>query len=111
MSARAVKIPKSLLPGGRDVPFAEIEVTLARLVRDGRRKRAPARAATATVIVIGKPDRLVAAAEALEQLGEAGGVRSILISEGETTSPVARVTENAIAISVVRLGRRLPVRR
>jgi hypothetical protein len=99
VSARAAKIPKSLLPGGRDVPFAEIEVTLARLVRDGRRKRAPARAATATVIVIGKPDRLVAAAEALEQLGEAGGVRSILISEGDTTSPVARVTEHAIAIS------------
>lgn len=99
MSAREAKMAKGLLPGGRDVPFAEIEVTLARLVRDGRRKRAPARAATATVIVIGRPDRLVAAADALEQLGEAGGVRSILISEGETTSPVARVTEHAIAIS------------
>jgi glucose-6-phosphate dehydrogenase assembly protein OpcA len=64
-----------------------------------RHKRGPAKAATATVIVIGKPDRLVAAAEALEVLGESGGVRAILISEGESTSPVARVTESAIAIS------------
>lgn len=101
MSAREVdvKLAEELLPGGRDVVFAEIEVTLARLVRGGHRKRGPARAATATVIVVGKPDRLVAAAEALEQLGEAGGVRAILISEGEHTSPVARVTEYAIAIS------------
>jgi hypothetical protein len=99
VSPRAAKMASGLLPGGSDVPFAEIEVTIARLVRDGRRKRGPARAATATVIVIGKADRLVAAADALEQLGEAGGVRAILISEGETTSPVARVTESAIAIS------------
>ena len=100
VSARSRRWRSGLLPGGHDVPFAEIEVTLARLVRDGRRrKRGPARALTATVIVVGKPDRLVAAAEALEQLGESGGVRAILISEGEHTSPVARVTENAIAIS------------
>ena len=94
------RIAADLLPGGEDVPFAEIEVTLARLVREGRRrKRGPARAATATVIVVGKPERLVAAADALERLSESGGVRAILISEGEHTSPVARVTEHAIAIS------------
>ena len=76
---------EGLLPGGHDVAFAEIEVTLARIVRDGgRRKRGPARALTATVIVVGKPERLIAAADALEQLGEAGGVRAILISEGNT---------------------------
>jgi hypothetical protein len=99
VSAREAKVAEGLLPGGRDVAFGEIEVTLARLVRDGRRRRGPARAATATVIVVGKPGRLVTAADALEQLGEAGGVRAILISEGETTSPIARVTENAIAIA------------
>ena len=101
MSAKkaVAKIASGLLPGGHDVPFAEIEVTLARIVREGRRKRPPARALTATVIVVGKPDRLIAAADALEQLGESGGVRSILISEGEHTAPVARVTESAIAIS------------
>ena len=96
MSAKAA----GLLPAGRDVPFSEIEVTLARLVRDGRRrKRAPARALTATVIVIGDAARLAGAAEALEQLGEASGVRAILISEGKKTAPIARVTENAIGIS------------
>jgi hypothetical protein len=100
VSPRQAKIAEALLPGGRDVPFAEIEVTLARIVREGlKRKRGPARALTATVIVVGKPERLIAAADALEQLGEAGGVRAILISEGEHTAPIARVTENAIAIS------------
>jgi hypothetical protein len=99
VSGSEPKVAAGLLPGGRDVPFADIEVTLARLVRDGRRKRGPARAATATVIVVGKPERLVAAADALEQFGEVGGVRAILISEGEHTAPVARVTETAIAIS------------
>jgi glucose-6-phosphate dehydrogenase assembly protein OpcA len=100
VNARQAKVADGLLPGGRDVRFGEIEVTLARIVRDGRRRRrGPARALTATVIVVGKPERLIAAAEALEQLGEAGGVRAILISEGEHTSPTARVTENAIAIS------------
>ena len=88
MSAREVKLTEGLLPGGRDVAFAEIEATLASLVRDGRSKRGPARAATATVIVVGTPDRLADAAEALKQLGESGVVRAILISEGDQTSPV-----------------------
>jgi len=94
------KMIDGLLPAGRDVMFADIEVTLARLVRDGRRrKRSHARALTATVIVVGTQQRLVAAADALEQLGETGGVRAILISEGTHTEPVARITETAIAIS------------
>jgi glucose-6-phosphate dehydrogenase assembly protein OpcA len=96
----SAKAASALLPGGRDVPFAEIEATLARLVRDGRRRRrSPARALTATVVVVASVPGLAAAAEALEQLGEAGGVRAILISEGAHTAPVARVTESAIAIS------------
>ena len=99
MSPRADKVAHALLPGGRDVAFTDIEVTLARLVRNGRRSRTAARALTATVIVVGPPDRLIAAADALEQLGDAGGVRAILISEGTHTAPVARVTENAIAIA------------
>jgi hypothetical protein len=90
---------EGLLPDGRDVPFAEIEVTVARIVRDGRRKRGHARALTATVIVVAGPERLVAAADALEQLGESGGVRAILIAEGEHPAPLARVTETAIAIN------------
>jgi glucose-6-phosphate dehydrogenase assembly protein OpcA len=89
----------ALLPAGRDVPFSEIEATLARLVRDRRRRHAPpARALLATVIVVGVHDRLIAAAEALEQVGVLG-VRAILISEGTQTMPVARVGEHSIAIA------------
>lgn len=89
----------ALLPDGRDVPFAEIEATLARLVRDGHgRPGAPARSLLATVIVVGVQERLADAAQALEHLGDVG-VRAILISEGTHTMPVARVTEHAIAIA------------
>jgi glucose-6-phosphate dehydrogenase assembly protein OpcA len=92
--------PHELLPGGTEVPFAEIEITLSRLVQGGRRRsRAPARSLTATVVVVGEPARLVTAAEALAQLGEGGGVRTILISEGDQPSPTALVTEHSIAIA------------
>jgi glucose-6-phosphate dehydrogenase assembly protein OpcA len=94
------KMIDGLLPSGRDVPFAEIEATLVQNVRDGRRRnRPPARALLATVIVVGPQQRLVAAAEALDQFSEMGGVRSILISEGEQTHPSARVTDTAVAVS------------
>jgi glucose-6-phosphate dehydrogenase assembly protein OpcA len=98
--AVSTRSPHQLLPGGTEVPFADIESTLSRLVGDGRRRRrAPARALTATIVVVGEPARLVSAAEALEQLGEAGGVRTILISEGEQPAPTALVTEHSIAIA------------
>jgi glucose-6-phosphate dehydrogenase assembly protein OpcA len=89
-----------LLPSGHDVPFAQIEATVVRLVREANQgKRVPARSLIATVVIVGDTARLADAADALEQLGEAGGVRVILISEGEHTAPMARVTENAIAIN------------
>lgn len=88
-----------LLPTGHDVPFAEIEAAFARLAQDGRRRRrAHARALVATVIVVGPPERLIPAAEALEQLGDVG-VRAILISQGTQTEPMARVTDSAVAVS------------
>lgn len=96
MSAGALE---SLLPGGTDVPFSEIEATLARLVRDRRRRRAASRALTATVIVVGPSDRLGPCADAMEQLGVTGGVRSIFITEGAQPSPAARVTETSIVIA------------
>jgi glucose-6-phosphate dehydrogenase assembly protein OpcA len=92
------KVIDGLLPSGRDVPFGEIDATFARLASDRRRRRAPARSLIATVIVVGPPDRLIPAAEALEQLGDVG-VRAILISEGTQSEPHARVTENAVAVS------------
>jgi hypothetical protein len=90
----------TLLPNGREVPFANIEATLARLARNGRRRKGgAARALTATVVVVGDHDRLVDAAEALARLSEAEGVRAVLISQGDETAPAARVTEHAIGIA------------
>jgi len=89
-----------LLPNGVDVPFSKIESTLARLARGGRRRSGgPARAFTTTVVVVGERDRLTDASDALAHLCEAEGVRAILISEGDRTSPGARVTDHAIGIS------------
>jgi glucose-6-phosphate dehydrogenase assembly protein OpcA len=88
---------EGLLAGGQDVPFAEIEPALKRLVGDGHRRGAPARAFVGTIVVVGVRERLAAAAGALEQLGDVG-LRAILISEGTQTAPTARLTENAIAI-------------
>ena len=95
----SAKQSAQLLPAGKEVVFAEIEIVMSHLVYgDHRRGRMPARALIATVVVVGNLDRLVPAAEALEQLGEAGGVRTILITEGDEAAPIARVTENSIAI-------------
>jgi glucose-6-phosphate dehydrogenase assembly protein OpcA len=89
-----------LLPAAAEVRFAEIEITIAHLTGDGgRRSRGPARALIATVVVVGDTERLAPAAAALERLGEVGGLRMIFITEGDQAAPVARVTENAIAIS------------
>jgi hypothetical protein len=91
--------PDSLLPNGIDVPFSKIETTLAQLARGGRRKAGgPARAFTATVVVVGDGQRLADASEALARLGEAEGVRAILNSQGDRAIPTARVTDRAIAI-------------
>lgn len=92
------KLIDGLLPSGHDVKFAEIEAALARLAHDRRRRRAPTRALVATVIVVGPPERLVPAADAIEHLGDMG-VRAIFISEGTQAEPVARVTETAVAVS------------
>lgn len=89
----------SLLPAGADVPFAEIESALARGASgDGR--GGPGRALTATIVVIGPLVRLAAAAEALEALTT--GVRTILISCGDSVSPSVRVSERAVAIEGLR---------
>ena len=93
-------LPDQLLPGATEVAFSEIETVLARLLRDGRRrKRTPARALTATVIVVGTPAKLTEAAEALDSLSDGGGVRAIFISEGADASPRVRLSEYSIAIT------------
>jgi glucose-6-phosphate dehydrogenase assembly protein OpcA len=92
------KMIDGLLPSGHDVKFSEIEATFARLAHDRRRRRTPTRATIATVIVVGPPERLIPAAEAIDHLGDVG-VRAILISEGTQAEAAARVTDTAIAVS------------
>jgi hypothetical protein len=92
------KMIDGLLPSGRDVRFSEIEAVFARLAHDRRRRRAPTRALIASLVVVGPPERLVPAAEAIEHIGDFG-VRAILISEGTQAEPVARVTDSAVAVT------------
>ena len=92
------KLIDGLLPSGHDVKFSEIEAAFARLAHNRRRQRAPTRALIATMIVVGPPERLIPAAEAIEHLGDVG-VRAILISEGTQAEPVARVTDTVVAVS------------
>ena len=96
------KLIDGLLPSGHDVKFSEIEAAFARLAHD-RRRRGSARALIATVIVVGPPERLIPAADAIEHLGDLG-VRAILISEGTQAEPVARVTDTAVAVSGLSSG-------
>ena len=95
----------TLLPDGIETPFAEIEATMARLAF-GERTRVAARsvlsAATATVVAVGPPSRLVEAAAALKLHAEMGGIRAILIATGERTTPGVRVTASEIALEGLR---------
>jgi glucose-6-phosphate dehydrogenase assembly protein OpcA len=88
----------ALLPEGTEVAFSDIEGTLARLTGAGRSRKRVGRALTATLVVVGSPARLRAAAEAIEGLGRHGGVRAILMSEGTASVPAVRVTEHAILL-------------
>jgi hypothetical protein len=94
---------EALLPGGLELPFAEVEGTLARLAAEERARRPAPVALTATIVVIGERERLVEAADALKVIGERGGVRGILISVGDDPAPRARVAPYAIALEHLRL--------
>jgi glucose-6-phosphate dehydrogenase assembly protein OpcA len=84
------------LPAGADVSFNKIGEAMARgTCQDSG--ATPMRALVATVVAVGPIDRLGAAAEALQSLGDAGTVRGILISEGDSAAPPARVTGNTVA--------------
>jgi glucose-6-phosphate dehydrogenase assembly protein OpcA len=88
--------PSELLPAGADVSFNTIGEAMARgTCQDSG--ATPMRALVATVVAVGPTDRLGAAAEALQSLGDAGTVRGILISEGDSAAPPARVAGNTVA--------------
>jgi glucose-6-phosphate dehydrogenase assembly protein OpcA len=55
-------------------------------------------ACVATVIVVGKAARVAEAGDALDNLGEVGAVRSVLIFEGNRTTPKTTASENRVRI-------------
>jgi glucose-6-phosphate dehydrogenase assembly protein OpcA len=90
-----------LLPSGVDVPFSRMGATLEHL--SASKGGAPARALTATAVVVGPRTQLREAAEALDRLATSGGVRVILIAPGTNPSPSVRIAEQAIALDGLRL--------
>lgn len=85
-----------LLASGTDVPFSQIGAELERLCAG--RNGAPARALTATVVVVGSRGRLREAVAALDRLTGSGGVRAILIAPGSNPSPRVRVSGQAVSL-------------
>lgn len=90
-------LPSELLPAGAAVAFSKIGEAMA-LGTCQASGATPMRALVATVVAVGPIERLGAAAEALQALGDAGTVRGILISEGDNPSPSARVAGNTVAL-------------
>ncbi len=89
-------------PGGSvaaEVTFAEIEAAIARpYLSEGKAARL---ALTATVVVVGPPDRLPDAVAALDGLTDIG-VRSVLISYGQNDSPPVRVSGRTVMLEGLR---------
>lgn len=90
-----------VLPGGVEVPFAQIADALAR-GRDPAMRTTPPRTLTATLVAVCAPNRFVEAAEILHKLAARTAVRTILISEGNETRPRAIVSEDAVAIPALK---------
>ncbi len=88
--------PGNLLPQGRAVSFADIEAALASAAGDSER-RLSGIARTATLVIAGNTERLVEAAQALDELTDIG-VRAVLISYGDNPEPSVRVSHHAVAL-------------
>lgn len=97
-----VPAEEPLLPSSIEVPFSRLGAALEKLCVG--RSGAPARALTATVVVVGPRRRLREAAEALDELTGSGGVRAILISVGSNPSPAVRVSAQAVALEGLQRG-------
>jgi glucose-6-phosphate dehydrogenase assembly protein OpcA len=85
---------RPLLPSAAEVPFAEVELALARTLQAANRPRT----LTATMVVIGPRDRLVEAAAVLQQLDAQAGLRAILITRDGNAPPAARLLDNIVVL-------------
>lgn len=84
-------------PAGIEVPFTKIAEEMAQRVCEDS-AATPMRALVATVVAVGRPERLEDAASALRTLADAGTVRGILISEGTNPAPSPLVAGNTVAL-------------
>src|SRR3954468_1609852 len=87
---------RALLPLGAEVAFADIGDALG-----GQATQQGKRALTATIVVVGPHDRLVEAADAVEDLTDIG-VRAILISNGTNPAPTVRMLDHAVTLEGLR---------
>jgi glucose-6-phosphate dehydrogenase assembly protein OpcA len=92
----------SLWAAGADVPFKEIERAFQQTPAGAG--QFPARALTATVVVISAHDRLLEAAGALDALAGTSALRVVLISGGDDPAPRARMCGQAIALEGLQPG-------
>jgi glucose-6-phosphate dehydrogenase assembly protein OpcA len=80
-----------------EVAFTKIAEAMAQGVCQNS-AATPMRGLVATVVAVGRPERLEDAAQALRALGDAGTVRGILISEGTNPAPSPLVSGNTVAL-------------
>ena len=92
--------PGNLLPQGRAVAFTDIEGALMSAAGDSELRLAGI-ARTATLVIAGDAERLVEAADALDELTDIG-VRAVLISYGGDPVPSVRVSPHAVALEGLR---------
>ena len=96
----------TLLPDGVETSFGQIEASMAKLAVGDRPPVAAARSliatATATVVAVGPCPRLFEAATALRPHARAGAIRSILVADGDQSTPTVRVTACEIALEGMR---------
>ena len=95
-----------LLPDGVDTSFGAIDATMVRVLSGDRPTGPPVRSlastATATVVAVGPPDRLVEAAAALRPHARTGAIRAIIIVLGDRPTPDVRVTASEILLDGLR---------
>ncbi len=92
--------PGNLLPQGRAIAFADIETALVTAAGESELRLAGI-ARTATLVIAGDAERLVEAANALDELTDIG-VRAVLISYGANPVPSVRVSHHAVALEGLR---------
>jgi glucose-6-phosphate dehydrogenase assembly protein OpcA len=89
----------STLTTAEPIPFNDVEKRLGGDRDQQRASGTRARALTATVVVVGPQTRVEEASTAIEQLGESGAIRGILIPHDSSADAAARVAGNTVFLT------------